>query len=77
MNSYLAGIFIESKSRSLGSGKKLLDFGKSIKNTINLSVYKKNVGAYNFYRRKGFVVSDESIDEVTGEIEYLMEYIRE
>lgn len=77
MDSYLAGIFIESKSRSLGFGKKLLDFGKSIKNTINLSVYKKNVGAYNFYRREGFVVSDESIDEATGEIEYLMEYIQE
>ena len=77
MDSYLAGIFIESNSRSFGIGKKLLDFGKSIKSTINLSVYKKNVGAYNFYRREGFVVTDETIDEATGEIEYLMEYIQE
>lgn len=42
---YLAGIFIEKVSRSLGIGKQLLDYSKGIRESISLNVYKENTGA--------------------------------
>lgn len=72
VNGYIAGIFVDQKRRSLGIGKKLLDFVKSKYDSLSLDVYKKNNRAVSFYFREGFSVLSEGLDEATGEIEYTM-----
>ena len=69
---YIAGIFIREKEQSLGIGKQLLDFVKSLKGQLKLNVYQKNERAIKFYTREQFEIQDEQTDEATGEAEYLM-----
>ena len=52
----------------------LLDYAKSVKKELSLSVYKKNQAAARFYLRNGFEISSEAEDEATGEIEMLMRW---
>ena len=69
---YIAGIFLREKEQSLGIGKQLLDFVKSLKGQLKLNVYQKNERAIKFYTREQFEIQDEQTDEETGEAEYLM-----
>ena len=69
---YIAGIFVREKEQSLGIGKQLLDFVKSLKGQFKLNVYQKNERAIKFYTREQFEIQDEQTDEATGEAEYLM-----
>lgn len=72
MDNYIEGIFVWSESQSKGIGKKLLDFVKTIRKQLHLSVYQKNERAVEFYQRENFKVQDGRIDESTGEEEYFM-----
>ena len=69
---YIAGIFVREKEQSLGIGKQLLDFVKSLKGQLKLNVYQKNERAIKFYTREQFEIQDEQTDEATGAAEYLM-----
>ena len=69
---YIAGIFVREKEQSLGIGKQLLDFVKSLKGQLKLNVYQKNERAIKFYTREQFEIQDEQTDEARGEAEYLM-----
>ena len=69
---YIAGIFVREKEQSLGIGKQLLDFVKSLKGQLKLNVYQKNERAIKLYTREQFEIQDEQTDEATGEAEYLM-----
>ena len=69
---YIAGIFVREKEQSLGIGKQLLDFAKSLKGQLKLNVYQKKERAIKFYTREQFEIQDEQTDEATGEAEYLM-----
>lgn len=71
-DNYIAGIFVDKKHRSLGIGKKLIDYVKSKYYSLSLAVYKKNNRAVAFYFREGFSVLSEELDEATGEVEYTM-----
>lgn len=72
VDGYLAGIFIDKRYRSLGIGRQLLNYVKEINPSLELSVYKKNKRAVQFYLREGFYVVSEQLDEETGEQEYTM-----
>lgn len=69
---YIAGIFVNDKSRSKGIGKKLLDYIKNIKPELTLCVYQKNKRAVNFYLRENFKIQSQYTDEDTEEIEFNM-----
>lgn len=69
---YIAGIFVAGQYRSMGVGRQLLDYAKQRYNTLTLSVYQQNERAIAFYRREGFAVSAEGMDEETGSAEYTM-----
>ena len=69
---YIAGIFVRSSAQSKGIGKLLLDFAKSAKGQLTLSVYQKNARAVKFYQRESFQIQHKNIDENTGEKEYTM-----
>jgi putative acetyltransferase len=75
-NGYIAGIFIKNSMRSKGIGKELLEFCKDKYDTLSLSVYERNVGAIDFYKREGFDIKNNQIDENTGEEEYYMVWSR-
>lgn len=72
VDGYIAGIFVDGKYRSLGIGKKLLDYVKQKYSKLSLGVYQKNKRAAAFYFREGFFISSEGLDEATGEFEYTM-----
>lgn len=69
---YIAGIFVRSGVQSKGIGRLLLDFAKSVKGHLTLSVYQKNERAVKFYLREAFYIQQERLDKSTDEKEYLM-----
>ena len=69
---YIEGIFVSDEMQSRGIGKMLLDYIKDKKDRLQLKVYQKNVRAMSFYQREGFTIQSESMDEFTGEKEYVM-----
>lgn len=71
---YIEGIFVSRKVQSRGIGTLLLDYVKSIKENLQLSVYQKNARAVHFYEREGFEIQCENVDENTGEKEYMMRW---
>ena len=68
MDNYIAGIFVNKNNQSRGIGKQLLDYVKEIKETLNLSVYQKNIRAISFYQREQFIIQSEHIDNDNPEI---------
>lgn len=71
MDNYIAGIFVNKNNQSRGIGKQLLDYVKEIKETLNLSVYQKNIRAISFYQREQFIIQSEHIDN-DNEKEFIM-----
>ena len=69
---YVEGIFVSEKMRKQGIGKQLLDFTKNKKKKLYLNVYQKNARAIHFYKREGFKIDCEGIDEDTNEKDYEM-----
>jgi putative acetyltransferase len=72
VENYLAAIFIDNENQGKGYGKKLLDHIKKEKQCIQLKVYKKNEASCRFYLKNNFIIAEETMDEATGEKEYLM-----
>ena len=74
---HIEGIFVAKAARSKGSGKALLDYVKSRRPRLDLSVYQKNERALVFYRHEQFVVQSEGIDGDTNEAEIQMLWTRQ
>lgn len=73
---HIEGIFVAKSARSKGIGKALLDYAKSRKPSLTLSVYQKNQRALAFYQREQFTVQSEGIDEDTNEADIQMLWTR-
>ncbi len=71
---YLAAIFVNNKMQGKGIGKKLLNFIKEKRSTIQLKVYKKNTKTVEFYKSQDFTIISENKENETGENEFLMEW---
>ena len=69
---YIEGIFISDEMQSQGIGTLLLNYVKNRKSKLLLHVYQKNTRAISFYQRESFEIQGESLDEATGEKDYLM-----
>ncbi len=74
---HIEGIFVAKAARSKGIGRALLDYAKSRRPRLDLSVYQKNERALAFYRREQFVVQSEGIDEDTNEADIQMLWTRQ
>ena len=74
---HIEGIFVAKAARSKGIGKALLEYAKSRKPCLTLSVYQKNQRALAFYRREQFIVQSEGIDEGTNEADIQMLWMRQ
>ncbi len=69
---YIEGIFVNTNNQCNGIGTSLLNKVKENRNTLTLSVYKKNINAINFYKKNDFKITSEGIDQAKNEIEYTM-----
>lgn len=69
---YIEGIFVSDEMQSQGIGTLLLNYVKNTKSKLLLNVYQKNTRAISFYQREDFEIQGESLDEATGEKDYLM-----
>ena len=74
---HIEGVFVAKAARSKGVGKALLEYAKSRKPSLTLSVYQKNERALAFYQREQFTVQSEGIDEDTNEAELQMLWSRQ
>ena len=74
---HIEGIFVAESARSKGVGRALLEYAKSRKPRLTLSVYQKNERALAFYQREQFTVQSEGIDEDTNEAELQMLWSRQ
>ncbi|UIR57384.1 N-acetyltransferase [Sphingobacterium sp. SRCM116780] len=70
----IAAIFVLPAYQGQGKGSLLLNHAKKLRDRLLLKVYKKNLSSVGFYQAQGFTIIDESIDEQTGENEYVMEW---
>ena len=73
-DNYLAGIFVEKSMRSKGIGKQLLDYVKELRQELLVTVYHENESAVKFYKREGLTTISQEMDEVTNNLELLMQY---
>ena len=69
---YIEGVFVSDEYQSQGIGARLLNYIKNNRDKLSLSVYQKNSRAISFYQREGFEIQCETLDEATGEKEYVM-----
>lgn len=76
-NNYIEGIFVDTNNQCNDIGTLLLNKVKENRNTLILNVYKKNIDAIKFYKKNNFVITNESIDQRTNEIEYTMTWIKQ
>jgi putative acetyltransferase len=70
----LEALFVSPDFQGEGIGRQLMDKAKSLNGKLNLAVYKENPKSIDFYKKCGFIITGEKIDEHTGHIEFLMEY---
>ncbi len=73
---FVAGLFVAVNRQSFGIGKALLEHGKARYSVLGLHVYAENEKAVRFYRKNGFVQSEEMVNEDTGHREYAMNWSR-
>lgn len=71
---YIGALFVDINSQGKGIGRSLIEHTKAIYENLILSVYKKNDQAVGFYKKVGFTVKSEKINEETNELEYNMNF---
>lgn len=69
---YLAALFVTPAHQGNGVGARLLSLAKKMRGTLELSVYRENERAVAFYRKNGFRVVGERVEEMTGHTELIM-----
>ena len=74
INHQLAALFVDPDYQGKGLGKQLLSHVKAQHDQLTLAVYKENASSIAFYQSQGFKLGQESIDEHTGQREYVMTY---
>lgn len=70
----IAALFVIPSDQGSGIGKQLIAKSKEIRKKLELNVYKENVKSIEFYKKCGFKVLKEQIDEHTGHPELVMVY---
>ena len=68
----LAAIFVSPNYQGTGIGKQLMTKSKEVRENLNLTVYRENRRSIEFYKKCGFKIKREQIDEHTGHPELLM-----
>lgn len=72
----VSDLYVKAPFRSYGIGRELLEQAKSLNESLALLVFMKNFRAVDFCHREGFFIDDETIDETTGEMKFLMRWFK-
>lgn len=73
---YIGALFVEIINQNHGIGSRLIEYVKEKYNTLLLNVYVDNNNAVDFYKKHGFEIINESLDESTNRVEFTMKYER-
>jgi putative acetyltransferase len=71
-NTFIGALFVAKEYQGQGIGLKLINHCKLQYSKLELAVYVKNIGAVNFYKRCGFKIQKEQVNEDSGFKEYVM-----
>ncbi len=71
-NDILAALFVSPEFQGNGIGKQLIRKVKELRKEISLTVYKQNINSIEFYKKCGFQIEKEQIDNHTGHPELVM-----
>ena len=64
LGDFVGGLFVAPQHQGHGIGRALIDRAKTLKSDLRLEVYTANTGAFDFYRKQGFVeVSRRNVDD--------------
>jgi len=70
----LAAMFVSPDAQGKGIGQQLMKKATSLRKKLYLTVYRDNSRSIDFYRKCGFLIIGEKVDEHTGHLEILMKY---
>ena len=71
---YIDELYVSKQFRSMGIGKKLLDFIKKTHNELTINIFQKNINGIRFYKNNGFEIVEENIEDSTLEKGYFMRW---
>ena len=71
-NDFIGALFVKKNHQGQGIGKNLIDYAKNLYDNLSLAVYKENEKALEFYKKMGFKIISENINEDTNCVEYIM-----
>ena len=69
---HIGALFVDPAYQGRGIGGTLMARCKEGKERLTLAVYRENCRAVEFYRRQGFELLEERVEEGTGQPELLM-----
>ena len=68
----LEAVFVSPNAQGKGIGQQLIAKAKELRAKLNLAVYKENQNSLEFYKKCGFKIVGEQLNEHTGHPELLM-----
>lgn len=74
---YIGALFVDYRKQRRGIGTILIDYAKQSYDKLYLNVYCDNYKSVRFYKKCGFVVECEQIDENTNAMEYKMVWLND
>lgn len=69
---FIGALFVDNDYQGLGVGSKLINFALNKYDTLSLAVYKENFKSVRFYKKMGFEILSEEINEDSKHPEYIM-----
>lgn len=69
---FIGALFVDNDYQGLGVGSKLINFVLNKYDTLSLAVYKENFKSVRFYKKMGFEILSEEINEDSKHPEYIM-----
>ena len=69
---FIGALFVDNDYQGLGVGSKLINFSLNKYDTLSLAVYKENFKSVRFYKKMGFEILSEEINEDSKHPEYIM-----
>lgn len=75
IENFIAAIFVSPTQQGKGIGTELMSYIKTTHQSLELRVYKANDKSVQFYKKQGFIVIEEKIEDHTVHKELVMRYI--
>jgi len=73
---FIGAVFVDVDCQGTGIGSKLINHVKDKYGVLELAVYKDNEKSVHFYKKVGFEVLKEELNEETNKSEFIMRYKR-